>query len=291
MVDEALQNHDVMGACVLQPHVFKAKLGELAGRLDPLISTYVNKAKEREKKMTMVTEEVGAYLHNMFDHIINSDSMMEAKVAYKKRQQQLEDSVVLGRFSKLQLVGYRNAFELFDKNKNEEVSVSELQSVMGTLGHPYTMQEAKKRVDLFDRDGNGTLDFSEFLMMMTATNSTYDLRDINMSAEQIAGFRQAFQNFDKDGGGTIDVSELGNVYRDLGMNPSKETIDKLLLQYDADGNGEIDFEEFLEMMGPARGGAVGDVKDHLKELEMDMLIQNDDEDDFDFDGDSDDLDG
>ena len=37
-------------------------------------------------------------------------------------------------------------------------------------------------------------------------------------------------------------------FRSLGQNPSQEELRKLVEETDVDGNGEIDFDEFLAMM-------------------------------------------
>ena len=94
--------------------------------------------------------------------------------------------------------------------------------------------------------------------------------DNKMSEEQIAELKQAFNEFDVDGGGTINTTELGYAMRAMGMNPTEQELldlinqvntssllihlfikfDKkfLLIQYDTDGSGMIEFPEFCNMM-------------------------------------------
>ena len=54
--------------------------------------------------------------------------------------------------------------------------------------------------------------------------------------------------FDKDGDGSVTTKELGTVMRSLGQNPTQAEIEDMINEVDADGNGNIDFPEFLAMM-------------------------------------------
>jgi len=72
--------------------------------------------------------------------------------------------------------------------------------------------------------------------------------DANMSEEQIAELKQAFNEFDVDGGGTINTKELGYAMRAMGMNPTEAELLDLINEYDTDGSGMIEFGEFCNMM-------------------------------------------
>ncbi|KAH0789842.1 Calmodulin [Histomonas meleagridis] len=56
--------------------------------------------------------------------------------------------------------------------------------------------------------------------------------DLNLTPEQIAEFREAFNIFDKDGDGRITAKELGTVMRSLGQNPSEAEIQDMVNEED-----------------------------------------------------------
>ena len=64
-------------------------------------------------------------------------------------------------------------------------------------------------------------------------------------------FKDAFAIFDKDGGGSITTEELGDVMKSLGQKPTQAELEAMVREIDADGNGEIDFPEFLTV-GPLK---------------------------------------
>ena len=61
-----------------------------------------------------------------------------------------------------QKVEYREAFALFDKNGDGTITVTELGTVMRSLGNNPTESELQDMINEVDADGNGTLEFDEF---------------------------------------------------------------------------------------------------------------------------------
>eukprot|EP01010_Urceolus_cornutus_P001111 NODE_1626_length_820_cov_248.600519_g1264_i0.p1 GENE.NODE_1626_length_820_cov_248.600519_g1264_i0~~NODE_1626_length_820_cov_248.600519_g1264_i0.p1 ORF type:complete len:178 (-),score=75.94 NODE_1626_length_820_cov_248.600519_g1264_i0:286-759(-) len=70
----------------------------------------------------------------------------------------------------------------------------------------------------------------------------------DISEEQLADFREAFAMFDRDGDGTVTTKELGMVFRSLGQNPTEKELMDMIKEVDKDGSGEIEFEEFAQLM-------------------------------------------
>ncbi|CAF1132675.1 unnamed protein product [Rotaria magnacalcarata] len=79
--------------------------------------------------------------------------------------------------------------------------------------------------------------------------------------EQIQEFRQAFLLYDKDSDGAISPKVLGSVMRTLGQNPTEDELKGLINEFDCEGKGLIDFDEFLQMMAKR-------AKEHNEEDEL-----------------------
>ncbi|CAN1279829.1 Calmodulin-like protein 8 [Linum perenne] len=63
--------------------------------------------------------------------------------------------------------------------------------------------------------------------------------------------------------GCITVEELATVIRSLDQNPTEEELHDMITEVDADGNGTIEFAEFLSLM--ARKIKETDAEEELKE--------------------------
>merc|ERR1719321_1150732 len=96
-----------------------------------------------------------------------------------------------------------------------------------------------------DSDGSGEIDYSEFLA------ATLDRR--HFLCEDVCW--AAFRTFDLDGDGQITKEELlevftrgaaANLEEMLGMH--KEEIEQIIRDADVDGDGTIDFDEFVLML-------------------------------------------
>lgn len=66
-----------------------------------------------------------------------------------------------------------------------------------------------------------------------------------MSEDHIYKYKQLFDKFDVDKGGTIDLRELKDMLKSVGQDLNEDELKEIIEDFDEDGSGEIDFEEFL----------------------------------------------
>lgn len=137
-----------------------------------------------------------------------------------------------------QIAEFKEAFSLFDNNGDGTITTGELGIVMRSLGQNPTENELQDMINEVDVDGNGTIDFNEYLTMMAQKMKDTD------SAEDI---REAFRVFDKDGNGYISAPELRFAMTKLGEMTDEE-VEELIKETDIDGDGQVSFEEFVTMI-------------------------------------------
>ena len=86
----------------------------------------------------------------------------------------------------------------------------ELGVVMRSLDQNPTEDDLQDMIDEVDLNGDGVVDFPEFLTMMARK-----MRDTESEKE----IKEAFKVFDMDGNGYISAAELRHVMTDLGRLP------------------------------------------------------------------------
>ena len=141
------------------------------------------------------------------------------------------------------LIYYKNndshAFIFFSLPPGK-ISEDELKGVMKKLGSNPTDKEIQSMIKSVDDNGDGEIDFDEFLVLMSANKKNDNDPDREL--------KDAFNVFDSDGSGTISRSELKKLMKSLGQNLADGELDAMMDEVDTDKSGEIDFKEFKQMM-------------------------------------------
>merc|ERR1719477_541509 len=70
----------------------------------------------------------------------------------------------------------------------------------------------------------------------------------NAHFKKEAELREAFKIFDRDKDGYISMKELKKVTSMLGTVLTKEEIEEFMAEADVDGNGKLDYDEFVKML-------------------------------------------
>jgi centrin-3 len=133
----------------------------------------------------------------------------------------------------------REAFDLFDTDKSGSIDYHELKVAIRALGFDVKKEEVRRILAEVDREGTGTIEFPEFLSIMTEKISARD------PDEEIA---KAFHLFDEDGSGVITLKNMRRVARELGENLTDDELQAMIDEFDKDQDGAINSDEFFAIM-------------------------------------------
>ena len=110
---------------------------------------------------------------------------------------------------------------------------------MQSLGFEAKNQTIFQMISDLDKNKSGSIDFEEFLDMMTAKMSDKDSREDIM---------KVFNLFDDDGTGKISLKNLKRVAKELGETMTEAELLEMIERADADQDGEISPDEFYAIM-------------------------------------------
>ncbi|CAH6793478.1 calcium-binding protein 4 [Phodopus roborovskii] len=136
------------------------------------------------------------------------------------------------------------AFEEFDTDQDGYIGYRELGDCMRTLGYMPTEMELLEVSQHVKMRMGGFVDFEEFVELISPK-----LREETAHMLGVRELRIAFREFDKDRDGRITVAELRQAAPALLGEPLEGTeLDEMLRDMDLNGDGSIDFDEFVKML-------------------------------------------
>ena len=133
----------------------------------------------------------------------------------------------------------REAFNLFDTDGSGTIDPKELKAAMQSLGFEAKNATIYQMISDIDKDGSGSIDFDEFLDMMTAKISDRDSKeDIN----------KVFSLFDADNKGSITLRDLKRVAKELGETMTEAELLEMIERADSDADGNISQDDFFAIL-------------------------------------------
>jgi calmodulin len=135
--------------------------------------------------------------------------------------------------------------EADEEEEEESITLDKLGSIMISLFQDPSEAELKEMVQEVDEDGNGEIDFDEFLSLMVSKNSQLD---------SMGEMKEAFKIFDRDGKGYISIEGIKEVFHHIGQMITDEECKALIIENDTTGSyyttGEVklEFNDFVNLM-------------------------------------------
>jgi calcium-dependent protein kinase len=164
---------------------------------------------------------------------INSEYLQRYKNINKFQKAVL--TFIASRLRDDEISALREAFMTLDKNQDGTLTIDEIKSGVSKLNLSINVDEIFSSIDT---DGSGVINYTEFLA------SSIDQK-IYLKEEKLY---EAFKTFDKDGSGKISTQEIKNI---INVN-DHANIDNLIKSFDTNGDGEIDYNEFISMMSKTK---------------------------------------
>jgi len=139
---------------------------------------------------------------------------------------------------------FQVAFSLFDHDGDHKISLAELSAEEHSMGENLTGVELNRMIHQADADGDGYLTLLEFCVPMAALEEQR---------------KEYFDHFDADGDGVMSVAEVRSMVADLGKMLTVKDVDEMIHAADANGDGQLNYEELMRAMpsflGESRGPA------------------------------------
>eukprot|EP00930_Biecheleria_cincta_P014487 TRINITY_DN1243_c0_g1_i2.p1 TRINITY_DN1243_c0_g1~~TRINITY_DN1243_c0_g1_i2.p1 ORF type:complete len:503 (-),score=138.31 TRINITY_DN1243_c0_g1_i2:211-1719(-) len=154
--------------------------------------------------------------------------------------------IIAGQLNESQIQSLRDVFMNLDKNGDGLLTPVEMKEGLKVAGLKEIPPDLQAILEGVDADGSGVIDYTEFLAA-TLDKQQYMKEDVCWAA---------FSVFDRNGDGNISKDELKQVLNSEDVEGALGTkaIAELMLEIDSNGDGMIDFQEFMGMMRAGGGG-------------------------------------
>ena len=134
---------------------------------------------------------------------------------------------------------YKKIFAKFDINGDGEIDLVEVCSSLGV--DPI---EAKIQLKGNDVDGDGTISFNEFYLLIRNEQKKIESK----KKVEDDRWRQAYNSFDTDGSGRICLEEFTKFWGAVDEDLTEHSIELLFTAADLDGSGAISYDEFSAVL-------------------------------------------
>lgn len=139
----------------------------------------------------------------------------------------------------------RRIFDKYDSGGSGHISTGQFQAMALDFGVFLAGDALALAVKVIDHDGNGTIEYKEFLDWYKQSSfSSLSLDDDTLHRRSSAA--KLFQKYDADRSGSIEVREFPGLYSELkALQLTNHSCEKAMEDMDADGDGKIEFDEFV----------------------------------------------
>ena len=144
-----------------------------------------------------------------------------------------------GNLTDEQVTEFKGSFSFFGSTGEDAIEKEDINKVMRSLGLKPSEEDISEMLFVIEQDGNPQITFPYFLSLMADKMQDSD------SEQQLLS---AFDVFDKHKNGQIAIEDFKGVVGNLGEKLTPNEIREIIREADKDGDGQIDYVEFVKMM-------------------------------------------
>ena len=138
------------------------------------------------------------------------------------------------------LVQISCAFNLFDTDQDGYLKTKDFLKVFDQVGIKLSDINKKEMINSFKINENDTdISIKDFASLVSSRMKNVE------SEEEIL---EMFKIFDKKGIGKVSLEDIHSVLEDIEEPASQQELEDLLVTYDKNKDGYLDYQEFKEMM-------------------------------------------
>lgn len=115
---------------------------------------------------------------------------------------------------------------------------------MKGLKQPITEEKAKEMIKKVDLDGDGRISLDELVALLKPVL----LEELVSKESSIEEIRALFMEADTDYSGFLSIDEMYACMLKMGVNVSRQEIVRLFMEFDINGDMQIDIDEFVSIM-------------------------------------------
>ncbi|XP_046582455.1 calmodulin-like [Haliotis rubra] len=132
---------------------------------------------------------------------------------------------------------YNDIFKVFDEGGKGYLTASDFSRV-GNILHT-SNADTSDVCSSFDINGDGKVTLDELLTVVTC---------MNQKANTETEMSHVFRLLDKNSDGCLDKEELKQLMTSLGKQLSEKEVDELIMKFDSDLDGRLQYGEFVKML-------------------------------------------
>jgi len=166
------------------------------------------------------------------------------------------------------VVKFQEVFNRFKKRAEGEeddtsIDLRDFALVVRALGHSMTQAELDDMVREVDEDGSGTLDYEEFMQLASRLEKN-EVQVEQPKANVTTLLDEVYSRFKQGDEGTIPIGSLALVASALGHELTPLEVEEFAKEFDEDGGGSLDYEEYACLASRLEQRSSKDVADLKK---------------------------